>query len=137
MKIVGHRLTVKVRNRGSNTANGVVVAVYYALWAPGDPPPPWNRTSGTWTEALPVTGAAPPTTIAPDDLPESFGPFELPSRVGRYLVMAEVNANEDRANSRNDLLSPSDDLPCASGDVPLVDLVAGDNNLGLIVHHVP
>ena len=51
--------------------------------------------------------------------------------------MAEVNANEDRANSRNDLQNPSDDLPCASGDVPLVDLVAGDNNLGLIVHHVP
>ena len=137
MKIVGNRLTVMVCNRGSNTANGVVVTAYYARWTPGQPPPPWNRTSATWTKALPVTGAHLPTTIAPDDLPESFGPFKLPSRVGRYLVMAEVNANEDRANSRNDLQNPSDDLPCASGDVPLVDLVAGDNNLGLIVHQVP
>ena len=136
MKIVGNRLTVMVCNRGSNTANGVVVTVYYARWTQGQPPPPWNRKSGTWTKALPVAGAPLPTMIAPDDLPESFGPFKLPSRVGRYLVLAEVNANEDRANSRNDLQNPSDDLPCASGDVPLVDLVAGDNNLGLIIHHV-
>ena len=75
--------------------------------------------------------------IAPGNNAQSFGPFNLPSVAGRYLVLAEVNADEDRANSRNDLQNPSDDLPCASGDVPLVDLVAGDNNLGLMVYRAP
>jgi hypothetical protein len=72
-----------------------------------------------------------------------FGPFTgLPVLAGRYLVLAEVNAIGDRANTFNILPCASPfygvfDLPCASGNTRLADLVAGDNNLALMVHTVP
>ncbi len=131
---VTSQVKVKVGNRGTVRATGVRVSVWYVSWPLLAAVPPWNRA--TWTALTPA--AAGPATIVPGAT-RRFGPFSgLPATAGRYLVLAEVHANEDRANTYNDSSGNPipDDLPCSRGDTRLVDLVAGDNNLGLLLRTV-
>ncbi len=139
-------VTVNVGNRGFQAANGVVVAVWFILWDGTFPVPPWNRCAPVgpapvnWAPLAPPAGG--PAAIAPG-VSRAFGPFTgLPVLPGKYLVLAEVNAIGDRANTFNlfpcgSVLYGVFDLPCASGNTRLVDLVAGDNNLGLAVYTTP
>jgi len=56
-----------------------------------------------------------------------FPPFMgVPTGAGRYLILAEATCLGDPSNA-----DPTTPLPCATGPTPIVDLVAGDNNLGL------
>jgi len=43
-------------------------------------------------------------------------------------VLAQATCEDDRANT-----DPASSLPCSQLPTPLIDLVANDNNLGLIV----
>ena len=94
--------------------------------------PPWNRAN--WTALTPASAG--PATIAPG-ASRQFGPFNgLPATAGRYLVLAESHAVGDRASTYVSAYPPAD-MPCAHGNTRLVDLVAGDNNLGLVEYTVP
>lgn len=120
--IAGGSITVSVGNRGSQPAPGVVVSVWWIAWAAAAPVPDWN--AGGWT----VIGPSAAQTIAPGAM-ANFGPFPFAPPAGeRYLVFAQATSPDDPANS-----DPSTGLPCSVLDTPLVDLVANDNNLGLLV----
>jgi len=124
LKIVNKtRVLVKVRNRGQSSASGVVVQVWYIAWPTTQPdPPPWDP--GTWTKL----GTEGPKSV-PAGGEVSFGPFQtLPTAPtgDRLLIFAEATCPADRANS-----DPATALPCSAQPTPIVDLVAGDNNLGL------
>jgi hypothetical protein len=126
VKIRNNKVKVKVGNRGHLPATGVVVRVSYVKWVAG-PPPAWDRT--TWT-ALPAS--------APKNIPAggvvSFGPFTgVPTQIGRYLILAEATCPGDPANTD----SVATALPCSTQPTPIMHLVAGDNNLGLRLHHIP
>jgi hypothetical protein len=118
---------VTVGNRGSETATNVEVK----LWArkcPGPGAPEWDPAPGVWAEC--ATPAPAPQEVAPDKRgqpPTRFGPFEVPATVGRpCVVLAVATCTDDRANTDAVTL-----LPCSRRPVPLADLVASDNNLGL------
>jgi len=130
-------LTVTVGNRGTQTAQNVRVSAFYIDWPIGaSAPPRWNKWIWKWLS---------PSSIASAPLPAgalvTFGPFNgLPSASGRYLVLAEARAVDDRPNTYVALTGwPIHwvGLPCAFGETWLADLVAGDNNLGLLVYTVP
>ncbi len=58
---------------------------------------------------------------------EDFGPFTWkPSDDVTYLRLAEASCAEDLANT-----AQASGLPCSRETMPLADLVANDNNLGL------
>jgi len=50
----------------------------------------------------------------------------------RLLILAVANCSADPANTDS-----YTGLPCALGPTPVIDLVAGDNNLGLRAWIVP
>jgi hypothetical protein len=63
-----------------------------------------------------------------------FGPFTtLPTtpKGARLLIFAEATCPGDRANS-----DPATALPCSTQPTSIVDLVAGDNNLGLRLYTI-
>jgi hypothetical protein len=137
MQIVGKKVFVKVRNRGQSPATGVVVRVSYSpRWLPANPnPPAWDRT--TWTSLGPPSA---PKTVPPETVPPGpavpFGPFTgFPTIPGRYLFLAEATCAGDPANT-DSVTPPLPLLPCSTQPTPIVDLVAGDNNLGLCFHVV-
>ena len=118
-----NQIRVRVNNRGRAVAQGVSVRVWQRPYADGDPPRLWN--DGGWNEILPG--------VAAQDVPPGadidFGPFGFaPPAAQNFLVIAQATCAADRANS-----DPSTGLPCSQLPTPLVDLVAGDNNLGLAV----
>ncbi|MEJ7688089.1 MAG: hypothetical protein WKG52_14505 [Variovorax sp.] len=116
---------VEVRNRGQHTAGDVEVRVWLAEWPPDTPRPAWPDAQ-RWTPAQPFP--APAQSVAPGGV-AGFGPFS-PAAIpaGRYIVLAEGDCPDDRANTRADT-----GLACAVLPTPLEDLVANDNNLGLRV----
>jgi hypothetical protein len=122
---------VKVRNRGQSSASGVVVQVWYTTWPAAQPdPPPWN--GGTWTKL----GTKGPLSVPAGGM-KQFGPFKtLPTTPtgNRLLIFAEATCPGDRANS-----DPVTGFPCSSPTQPtsIVDLVTGDNNLGLKLFRIP
>jgi hypothetical protein len=121
-------VTITVGNRGSETAVGVTVKVW-AHACPGPDVPEWDPAPSAWTLCTNTSNA--PQNIGPDKNanpePARFGPFEIPASVPRPLVLlAMATCADDRANT-----DPETNLPCARLPVPLADLVAGDNNLGL------
>lgn len=120
--IAGGAITVSVGNRGSQPAPGVVVSVWWIAWPGGAAAPDWNAAG--WTAIAPSAAQ----TIAPGAT-ANFGPFPFAPPAGvRYLVFAQATSPDDPANS-----DPSTGFPCSALDTPLVDLVANDNNLGLVV----
>ena len=116
---------VRVFNRGSQAANGVSVRVFYALAQNVNNPPAWNTTP--WKEIFSTNSG--PLSINPGAA-AVFGPFTnlqtTPNR--RYLVVASASCVDDLSNVE----AP---FPVASSKTPIVDLVAGDNNIGLVVHN--
>jgi hypothetical protein len=126
IQIVGNRVRVTVSNRGNSPANAVSVRVWWALANVVNNPPPWN-TPGAWTEILGANSG--PQTI-PAGGSRQFGPFNgLPGGKGRYLVVASASCAGDQSN----IEAP---LPVATSLTPIVDLVAGDNNIGLQVRTI-
>jgi hypothetical protein len=112
--------SVKVWNRGKSTANDVTVRVSYAKWpgAPNDPPA-WNTTA--W-KPLALRG---PQPVPPQQAVE-FGPFPGLPGARPLLILAQATCPGDPANTDAATM-----LPCSTQSTPIVDLVAGDNNLGL------
>ena len=116
----GGQIFVTVGNRGRAPATGVTVSVWWHVWPAGDAPE-WSAAQ--WTQA----GAQPPQDIPPGET-RQFGGFPLGFGAGRHLVLAQATCPDDRAHT-----DPATLYPCSLQATPLVDLVAGDNNLGLIV----
>lgn len=116
-------VAVRVHNRGVEPATAVQVQVSYRQLGAGTALPAWN--AAIWTTA-PATG---PATLAPGGHGLYLCAGCLPAGAGRFLVLAHADADEDLA-----ITNPVTQLPCSQGPVPLVDLVAGDNNLGLRLH---
>ena len=119
---------VVVKNRGQKLAANVMVRVWWIKWPQGSDMPRWNDNN--WTESASVVAAKPVPTLENQPAGATFGPFtDFPNIPGtRYLVLAEASCAEDRAIS--DLATL---LPCSWRPTELVDLVAGDNNIGLLV----
>ena len=134
MRIHNRRLTITVHNRGTSQADNVRVRAWWARWNVGAPPwapAAWaaNANHPIWTELrgpnyqhdIPAGGS--------HQFPHSTD--RLPNQAGRYLVLAAALCAEDEPNINADAYPT---LPTAVNPTPLMDLVAGDNNLGLIVH---
>jgi len=118
------KISIIVGNRGPNQAQNVTVRLWWHAWTSG-PPPQWDRA--TWTQCSPAASSA--KNIPKNSNNVSFGAFDavpLPPNT-RYLLLAQATCADDRAN-----IDPAAGLSC-NQQAPLVDLVAGDNNLGLWV----
>jgi hypothetical protein len=132
IQVAGDTVSVEVSNRGPSPAPQVRVAVWWAEWSTTQPDPPaWN--DGAWHSL----GTSVPQTVAPWPARTAFGPFSaagidaLPTLPAgrRLLIVASATSPSDRANT-----DPFSLLPCALLPTPIVDLVAGDNNIGLRLH---
>ncbi len=125
--VQGNDIRVTVGNRGSQPANDVKVSVWCREWPRNIDPPTWPKANGVdWTPCDSAVNKG--KTIAPG-YAETFGPFSLNASAGkRYLVLAQATCADDRANTDTET-----SLPCSYLETPLIDLVAGDNNLGLRV----
>ena len=124
LEIKNKKLFVHVRNRGSTDANGVKVRAMWTDW-PVAPAivPPWTDW-GKWKSLTPAE-------IGPQDVLAGgvtrFGPFKnLPAPKNVYVVLAEATCAADRANT-----DPAAGYPCSASQTPIINLVAGDNNLAL------
>jgi hypothetical protein len=126
IRIVGSQIRVKVRNRGRNPANNVRVSVWSIKRSAGaTTPPDWKST--TWTHI----GTSNPKVIPAWPAPAvTFGGFAAPTVPAgkRVWILAIADCPADRANTNS-----VTGLPCSTNEVSIVDLVAGDNNLGLRV----
>jgi hypothetical protein len=138
IRVVGDTVTtVEVSTRGPSTASQVTVEVWWTDWPLTQTDPPlWN--DGSWTSL----GTSASQTVAPWPARTTFGPFPasgsgvapLPTSPSgrRLLIIATATCAADRANT--DIFTA---LPCSTSRTPIVDLVAGDNNLGLRRHDIP
>ena len=122
IRVRGHRVRVEVSNRGPSNVNQVWVEVWYRRWRRGRRPPRWNRNR--WT----LLGTDGPRAVGPWPAVTRFRVNGLPTapRGRRLLIMAVARCDGDPSN-----IDQSTGLPCSSVPTPIVDLVAGDNNLGL------
>jgi hypothetical protein len=129
IRVIGNQVSVEVRNRGRSAASEVTVQVWWIRWQPGQPAPPWSKA--TWNSLPASAHQAVPAWPNP---PATFGPFELPPQPPgrRLLIVAEATCAADPANT-----DVSTSLPCATKPTPIVDLIAGDNNLGLLLYVTP
>ncbi len=124
ISIAPNEISVIVGNRGTNQAQNVTVSLWWHVWTSGSPPQ-WDRA--TWTQCSPATSSA--KNIPKNSNNVSFDAFDavpLPPNT-RYLLLAQATCADDRAN-----IDPAAGLSC-NQQAPLIDLVAGDNNLGLWV----
>ena len=129
MQVVGNQVTVEVENCGQADAM-TTVEVWWADWQ--DPLPKW-KAPGKWN-SLGVTAAKLVPAWSPLNAPTPFTVTGIPTTPPgkRILILAAASAAADLPNTE-----PATGLPCANKQTPLVDLVAGDNNLGLRLHVVP
>ena len=119
---------VQVQVRSAATVDEVWVEVWWIDWPDAQPEPPaWDRT--TWTSL----GSSGPLPVDPGT-PTTFSLTGLPTAPSdrRLLILAAATCTGDPAN-----IDTSTALPCSSLPTPIVDLVAGDNNLGLRLHIIP
>jgi hypothetical protein len=125
--VVGGNISVSVGNRGSQPAANVQVSVWWCAWSMGSPPPQWGDPLTPWTPCNPQPSAG---QNIPPGSQVTFGPFAFapPPAGTRYLVLAQATCPDDKANTDLSTL-----LPCSLMPAPLLDLVANDNNLGLVV----
>jgi hypothetical protein len=123
IKVGPNQVTVEVRNRGRLPATGVTVRLLWVSWPELQPEPPkWDPKANTWK----LLGASGPQTVPAGGNAMVFGPFPAPPQGSRLLLLAEATCPADRANT-----DEATGLHCATLPTPIVDLVAGDNNLGL------
>jgi hypothetical protein len=128
IKVDGNEISVRVGNRGSEKAKSVNVTVFYTHWD-GDDLPPWEAGGGNrWIEAGPKGGL----TKAQINKRSDIGPFSWKPDGKNYLILAVASCADDRANT-----DPASCLPCSRKPMPLADLVANDNNLGLTLWSAP
>jgi hypothetical protein len=112
------RLVITVRNRGAQTATGVIVACW--LWPAGASPAP--TYSPPW--AAPASPAQDVAAGAAVDF--EFDPGVPLTGTTPYFFFAAATCEADRAN-----IDTASGQPCATLGAPLLDLAANDNNLGL------
>jgi hypothetical protein len=106
---------VKIKNRGTQTATGVVVKAFHAKPAAGLVYP------NDWQPMSPASLAA--GNIAPNNSTElTVGPFEwVPSQIAHECMFMAVSASGDQSNISN--ISPGE-------SIPEWRLVPNDNNIG-------
>ena len=120
-------ISVVVGNRGSEKATDVTVAVWWHEWPINTPPPAWNDPG--WNPCNLPTGAAQDIETHAEAV---FGPFEFaPASGQRFIAVAKASCLADGAY----IDVPG--LACSYMPTRLVDLVSGDNNMGLRVVTLP
>ena len=119
MQIANGQVEVTVANCGRVPAAGTSVTLWRRDWPNGDPPL-WN--DGYWVSV----GTAGPQTIGPGG--SSVFQFPEPAPGTRSLLLAEATCPADRS-----ITDPAGLLSCSTNMTPLNELVAGDNNLGLML----
>jgi hypothetical protein len=126
IRVEADGIYVVVGNRGAEDALDVHVSVWWIEWPAITTPTTWN--SGGWSQSPPVAARDIPAWTAN----EQFGPFEFAAPApGRYIVVAVATCVDDLAN-----LNVAS-FACSYMETGLVDLVAGDNNVGLRVVVLP
>lgn len=121
-------IRVGVRNRGAMEARDVTVSLWFTLRPDMAPrPPEWNDTPtswirlGNWGSVTVPAWPAGPVWVGP--APKPFVPPGL-----RAWIVAIAHCADDPANTHF-----STALPTKTARTSIVDLVAGDNNIGLRV----
>jgi hypothetical protein len=118
-------ISVVVGNRGSDKATDVTVSVWWHEWPINSVPPAWNEPG--WSN--------PQTSAAQDvekDTDAVFGPFQFaPTSGQRFIILAKASCLADGAY----IDVPT--LACSYMRTRLIDLVSGDNNMGLRVVTLP
>ena len=109
---------VRVKNRGTQAANNVVVSGFHCRPSAGLTwPDDWQAMT---TASINVAGSIPSggETIV--------GPFEwTPSEIGHECMLMSASADGDLSN-----VDPAGALPCAAGPTPDEQLARFDNNIG-------
>ena len=112
---------VVVGNRGTEDAQNVQVNAFWIEWPSNQAPPNWNDSGWNSSGATAAQGV-PAGHVVP------FGPLPFAGAAGRrYIVVAKAACADDPASP--DTAS----FACSYMPTRLVDLIAGDNNLGLRV----
>ena len=119
--VQGNNVTVRVGNRGTQAATGVTVQIWWCPWPAATNPPQWNDGAAGWNYS---NISLPQNINAPG---EAHFDFVEALPAGRYIILAKASCGDDPANTD----VPT--LPCSYKNTPLVDLVSGDNNIGLRV----
>jgi hypothetical protein len=120
-------ISVVVGNRGSGKATGVTVAVWWHEWPTNSAPPAWNESG--WNQSNPQTNTAYDIETHDDAV---FGPFEFaPTSGQRFIILAKASCPADLAY----IDEPT--LACSYMATRLIDIVTGDNNIGLRVVTLP
>lgn len=136
---------VIVGNRGSESAKDVTVTVFYREWKKGAELPHWvpsdeggrqEHAHEHWNKIDPTDADRKQNCSGTNDM--KFGPFPWPPPVkaSRFLILAKATCPGDHANIDADPAAATG-LPCSRKPTPLSDLVANDNNLGLIAWSPP
>jgi hypothetical protein len=117
-------VTVTVCNRGASQAGDVAIALWAAkaASAPDWPAAGWGANPVAQRLNVVIPGRAGGGSAGV--------PVQLqwtPPSPGKYCLLAEVTCEEDRANTR-----PETGLACALSPTPVLQIVRGDNNLGLL-----
>jgi len=109
---------VRVKNRGTQDANNVVVSGFHCRPSAGlNWPDDWQAMT-TASINVPGSIASGGETIV--------GPFEwIPSEIGHECMMMSVSADGDLNN-----IDPAGMLPCGTGPTPDEQLARFDNNIG-------
>ena len=120
IEVNGSNITVRVGNRGTQTAMGVTVQVWWCAWPATQNPPVWNDSTAAWSH----TNISAAQNIIPGNEAEFKFVRALPA--SRYIILAKASCADDQANTDVTHLPPP-------WTPKLVDLVSGDNNIGLRV----
>lgn len=121
-------IRVAVRNRGRKEARNVTVSLWVTFRPDMAPQPPeWNDTPNSW---IPLGHWGSVTVPAWPAGPVWVGPVPKPvERSGlRAWIVAIAHCDDDPANTDS-----GTGLPTARTRTSIVDLVAGDNNIGVRV----
>jgi zinc metalloprotease ZmpB len=109
---------VRIKNRGTQTANNVVVSGFHCRPSAGLTwPDDWQAMTTAFIN-VPGSIASGAQTIV--------GPFEwIPSEIGHECMLMSASADGDLSN-----IDPAGALPCATGPTPDEQLARFDNNIG-------
>ncbi len=117
LNILNH-IYVRVKNRGSATAQNVVVRGFHCKLS----------ANLVWPESwdpLVTAELSPPGKTIDPGASVIVGPFEWRPQAGQECLLMYVSADGDRSNA-----DPASNCPCANGPTPSDLLVRFDNNIG-------